>query len=116
MTRRRRISATERLRIFEAARGVCHWCRLKIDGGRERWDVDHVVALELGGEDGGANLQPIHEACHRTKTAGDAGAIAKAKRQAQRSAGVKRQPRNPIPGSKASPWRRRLDGTTERRR
>lgn len=117
MTARRRISAKERLAIFASAGGCCHWCRLKIDAGRERWDVDHVVALGLGGEDGGENLQPIHEACHRTKTGGgDAPAIAKAKRQEQRTTGVKRQPQATIPGSRATRWKRKIDGTVVRRR
>lgn len=113
---RRRISAKERLAIFEGAEGVCHWCRLKIDGGRERWDVDHVIPLDMDGEDGGANLQPIHEACHRFKTAShDAPAIAKSRRMRERAAGIKRQPRAVIPGSRGSPWKRRLDGTVTRR-
>lgn len=112
MTARRRIPAKERLAIFARADGRCHLCGEKIDGGRERWDVEHVVALELGGDEakGSDNLQPAHAACHRAKTREDAGRIAKAKRQEQRSAGVARVPKRKIPGSRGTKWKAKIGG------
>jgi len=102
MTRRRSISRTERVRIFEAAQGLCHICGEAIDGTRERWDVDHVVPLQLGGDDHGDNLQPAHVACHATKTPADVKQIAKAKRVHAKHIGAK--PRGKIPY-------RKFDGT-----
>lgn len=104
MTTRRRIGERERADIFLRAGGVCHWCGEKIDGGREAWEVDHVLALELGGDDarGSDNLRPIHGRCHRqAKTAEDVKAIRKAQRNERRAMGVKRQPKRGFRG-----WRR----------
>ena len=112
---RRAISARERMAIFMASGGVCHICGDKIDGGKERWDVEHVIPLQMGGDDEGDNLQSAHTSCHKAKTAKDMGQIAKAKRMQQRSAGVRRQAKRKLPGSKDGPWRRKIDGTWERR-
>jgi 5-methylcytosine-specific restriction endonuclease McrA len=76
---RRRLSTRERVALFEAASGLCHICAGKIGAG-ERWEVEHVVPLALGGEDGGDNLRPAHVRCHRGKSAADAKATARAKR------------------------------------
>lgn len=56
-----------RLRIFDAAKGICHYCGLPIKTG-ETWATDHVKALILGGENREANLGPIHGHCHVAKT------------------------------------------------
>jgi 5-methylcytosine-specific restriction endonuclease McrA len=78
---RRRISATERAKIFERARGKCHICGHMIDAGRECWDLEHIIPLAMGGDDHGDNLAPAHRNCHAIKTAeADAPALAKAKR------------------------------------
>lgn len=50
MTRRRRISASERMQIWKREGGVCHICGQKIDATRERYDIEHVIPLELGGD------------------------------------------------------------------
>lgn len=112
---RRRISPSERVAIFERAHGRCHLCGEKI-GLAERWDVEHVVALELGGDEakGSLNLQPAHVACHKPKTAEDVGRIAKAKRVAARHIGAKVS-RQPLPGGRASKWKRKINGTVEPR-
>jgi 5-methylcytosine-specific restriction protein A len=90
MTTRRYIGPRERLAIFTAGGGVCYLCGGKIDGVSERWDVEHVIALELGGDEtkGSDNLKPAHASCHKPKTAQDAGLIAKAKRREARHFGA----------------------------
>ncbi len=113
MTRIRR-TALQRLRIFEAAAGLCHICGGRIDGTRERWDVEHVIPLALGGEDADHNIRPAHVACHRAKSARDAAVLAKSNRVRAKHHGA-RTARHPLPGSKASAWKRRLDGTVVRR-
>ena len=112
---RRRISAKERMQIFTRCGGVCHICGGKIDGGREPWDVEHIIPLAMGGEDEGENLAPAHQKCHRAKTVEDAAHIAKARRMRQRQAGIKRQPRQKIAGSRGTRWKRTIDGQTIRR-
>lgn len=110
---RRRISASERAQIFADALGICHICGLKIDGGHERWDVEHVIPLAMGGDEakGSKNLQPAHVKCHKAKSAVDVQHIGKAKRMQQRRAGIPKKSRNPIPGSKGSGMRKKMDGT-----
>lgn len=83
---------TRRLRIWEAAGGVCILCDRKIDGVREKWIVEHKRALGLGGEDTDANCGPAHEDCRRAKDKIDVPAIAKAKRNKQRHLGIKKRP------------------------
>jgi 5-methylcytosine-specific restriction endonuclease McrA len=115
MTARRHLGLRERSAIFLRAFGCCHLCKQKI-GLAERWDIEHVIPLEMGGDEGhmAENLQPAHVGCHRVKTSVDSWQIAKAKRRAAKHLGVK-APRSIIPGSKASPFKRLLSGQTVRR-
>lgn len=102
-----------RLRVFEAAGGVCAETGRKIQPGEE-WDCDHRIPLAIGGEHRESNLQPVLRFAHRQKTALDVKAKAKAARLAKKHVGIKLR-KAVIPGSKASGWKRRLDGTTVRR-
>ncbi|WP_375553356.1 HNH endonuclease [Roseovarius mucosus] len=103
---RRNMTPARRLRIFTAAGGVCHICGGKIDATREKWDADHVIALEISGDDSDDNLRPAHERCHRgagSKTSEDQRIIAKAKRIEAKHKGAKKATRK-------MPYRR-FDGT-----
>lgn len=114
---RRRLSTSARVALFEAAGGRCHICGGRIAVG-DAWDADHVIPLAMGGEDGGDNLAPAHRACHRgagSKTSEDVAAIAKAKRVRAKHLGAAAAPRATLPGSKASRWKRTIDGRTVRR-
>jgi 5-methylcytosine-specific restriction endonuclease McrA len=62
-----------------AASPACGLCGLPIAPG-EAFEVDHRVPLGLGGSEDDSNLEPLHIACHKTKTAADLRSIAKAKR------------------------------------
>jgi 5-methylcytosine-specific restriction protein A len=59
-----------RQRIFDAAGGVCHICKLAIKPG-ETWQADHVKALINGGANTEGNLAPAHGHCHVGKSAID---------------------------------------------
>jgi len=113
MTRRRSMTPLRRARIFDAHSGTCHLCGQKIAVG-EAWEAEHIIALEISGDDSDANLAPAHVACHRAKTADDAGRIAKARRVRAKHIGAHR-PKATLPGSRASKWKRRIDGTVVRR-
>lgn len=90
MKKRRRISTKQRLAVFTAADGVCHICAGKIGVG-ERWEVSHLIPLELGGADDASNTRPAHYRCHRDLTAKeDVPAIAKAKRREAKHKGAAR--------------------------
>lgn len=107
---RRRWTQKRRLALFEAHKGLCHICGDKIDGTRERWDVEHKIPLAMGGDDDEGNCAPAHERCHKDKTKADRGQIAKADRVRAKHNGA-RQAKTTIPGSKKSRWKRKLDGT-----
>lgn len=58
-----------RLRVFDRERGICHLTGAVIDPVRDAWDLDHKVALILGGEHRESNLFPALRQAHRKKTA-----------------------------------------------
>jgi 5-methylcytosine-specific restriction protein A len=58
-----------RAATLQAHKGVCHVC-----GRGGATQVDHVIPAHQGGTDHPTNLRPIHETCHRTKTAREANA------------------------------------------
>ena len=113
-TRRGRLSKRDVLAAWEKHRGVCVICHQKIDGARADWILEHVRALELGGADTLDNLGPAHLECARDKTRDDHHRAAKAKRQKARNLGIHIR-RSVMPGSRASKWGRRMNGTTYRR-
>lgn len=114
-TPRRAMGRMRRLRIFEAGKGVCILCGLKIDGVREAWTVEHKIALGLGGEDTDENCGPAHERCRRTKDKQDVADISRAKRRKARHLGIKKPSGRPLMGTKASGWKIKMDRTVERR-
>lgn len=102
---RRSLSAKERLRLFTLHGGICHLCAGRIDGSREAWEVEHVLALALGGADDDANRKPAHVKCHRPKTADDIGKIAKADRIKAKHTGARKR-------GWGGKWKRKLNGET----
>lgn len=98
-----------RLRIFEAHGGICHITGRKIRPG-DKWDCDHIIALCNGGEHRESNLAPAIREAHRAKTAEDVAQRAKDDRVRKKHLGIHR-PKQIVPGSKASRWKKKLDGT-----
>ncbi len=108
-TVRRRLTPHRRLQVWEKTGGTCVLCDERIDGPRERWIVEHIRALELGGVDDLSNMGPAHEACALAKTQDDHRRTARAKRQKIRHIGAEASKR-PLPFGKASPWKRTIAG------
>jgi 5-methylcytosine-specific restriction protein A len=104
-TPRKAMSPMRRLRIWEAHKGICCLCHLKIDGVRQKWTVEHVLALGLGGADDDANCAPAHEDCRRKKDKIDVPAIAKAKRMKARHLGIRKRPSFQKPPGWKHNWR-----------
>ena len=96
MARRRKFTDKDRARIFADNHGICHICGQKIDGVREAWEIEHVIAWELTRDDSDENLKPAHKlVCHQTKThKQDRPAINKAKRREAKHIGAKRASSN----------------------
>lgn len=103
-------------RLWKACDGKCQGCGLDLSD--QAWDADHVVALiNWIGEGHGnqeTNLQVLGlKCCHRPKTKQDMKIKWQTSRKVRRHAGIKRT-RNPVPGSKASPWKREYNRETGR--
>ena len=91
-TPRKALSPTARLKLFEAHFGKCGICGQQIRSG-EKWIVEHMRPLSLGGTNDADNLSPVHLACAEVKTNGKDGDLAKAakaKRVKMASLGIKR--------------------------
>lgn len=111
LTNRIGVTARRAGEIYDAQGGVCRRCRSPLN---KPFEVDHRVALALGGTNDRSNLEAIcAEPCHREKTARDLKAIAKAKRLAGETGN---RPKRPIlsPGFNKS-LKQKMDGTVIRR-
>lgn len=94
----------------------CWCCKVEFDVATSRWEAHHNVLHTNGGESTGENLLPMLYKCHRKQTAEvDIPAAAKTKRIAKKHLGLKRSSR-PMPGSRDSAWKRKMDGTIVKRR
>lgn len=111
-TRRKGMTQARAARIFLVHNGKCGLCGNRIEGG-QKYEIDHRIPLNLGGEDTDANCYPAHIKCHKDKTRADKAAIAKRNRIVTQGWAGKRK--RPMAGSKASGWRKRMDGRVERR-
>jgi 5-methylcytosine-specific restriction enzyme A len=101
-------------RVFERYGGVCHISGRKIMGG-EPWDCDHEIALINGGENRESNLRPALQDKHRAKTAQDVAIKSKNAKRRAAHLGLKSKSARPMPGSRASGLRKRMNGTVEKR-
>lgn len=93
---------------------TCYLCKEEFDVEISTWEAEHVLPWALGGRDTPANLFPVHWQCHKPKTKNDVREISKGKRVMSKRLGIKRSKR-PMMGSKRSGFRKRMDGTVERR-
>lgn len=103
-----------RVAAFTRSNGQCESCTAKLFPGNIEYD--HDVPDTFGGEATLENCRVLCRACHRVKTSKlDQPRIAKSNRQRDKASGAKTATSNPIPGSKRSGLRKRMDGTVERR-
>ena len=99
-----------RRQAFERAKGRCERCEAALFPGQ--YHYDHILADGLSGKPTLENCAVLCRACHGLKTAAeDIPRIAKADRaRAKIMDGQKRKSR-PIPGSRGTKWKQKLDGT-----
>lgn len=87
-------------------------CGIPLSSGVE---FDHRIADGIGGEPTLENCAAVCPRCHAFKTANnDTPKAAKVKRQSDRHLGIKKTPSRPLPGSRASGLRKRMNGAVER--
>lgn len=102
-----------RLRVYDRAHGRCQKCTRKLQPGH--WDIDHIVAIANGGPNRESNLQALcDDPCHPLKSKQDVTEKSRTYKRRKSHVGI-RKSRSPVPGSRASKWRRRMNGTVERR-
>lgn len=109
---RRRFTDLQRADLFMKADGICHICGVKVQIGQP-WDIEHVIPLAMGGEDGGDNLKPAHRSCHAAKTATDKRDLAKVARIRAKHIGAKK--RSTFQTSRDGPFKAKIGGGIERR-
>lgn len=114
---RKTLTDQQRAKLFLDRGGRCHKCSRKL-GPADKWIVEHVIALENGGDNEWGNLDVTCSWCLPKKNAEDAAQAAKT-REIAVSHIVPREQRKrkgpPMPGSRASRWKHKLDGSKVKR-
>lgn len=108
-----RVPDRVRVRLFLRSGGRCAHCGRSIRTG-DTWECDHRTALANGGTHVESNLQVLCSWCHKKKSKADVGLKSATYESRKRHLGLKKSKR-PLPGSKASGWKRKMDGTLVRR-
>lgn len=104
MTQRKPLTRLQRVKLFDDHHGVCCICHFKINAALgDKFIIEHIKPLWLGGEDNERNMGPAHEHCARDKTSAEAPVKAKSDRVRANHLGV-RKPRS------IRAWRK-FDGT-----
>lgn len=101
-----------RQRVFDREGGICHLTGDKIDPVRDEWDLDHKVALILGGEHRETNLFPAKREPHRRKTAVEMKVKSKIARTRKKHLGIAK-PKSSLSHPR---FKRCMDGTVVDRR
>jgi 5-methylcytosine-specific restriction endonuclease McrA len=115
MSERRSFTRLQRIDVLHANGGLCHHCGEIINTAREKFEIEHVLPIALGGADDFTNTKPIHLHCHRKKTRDDIRKIAKAKRVKAKFEGGFRPAKHPLPCGRGSPVKKKLNGQVVRR-
>lgn len=112
--KRKPLTRLQRTRIYDNASGICCLCQCHIHAeGGNKWIVEHLKPLWLGGADDETNMGPAHYDCAIEKTVNEAPVKAKSDRVRANHLGIRKPSR--FPGSRDSGWRKKIDGTVERR-
>lgn len=110
---RKPLTRNQRAKAHDENGGKCCVCLLPIAPG-ERFIDEHIIPLELGGTNEKHNRGIAHIVCARAKTKRDVQLIAKVKRVRAGHLGIKKRKSRPIPGSKGSGLRKRMNGEVYR--
>lgn len=111
---RREFPAKVMLAAFERAKDKCESCGAPLTVGK--FHYDHVIPDAMGGTPTLENCAVLCVGCHSAKTGKrDIPTIAKMKRQRAKHIGAFAKSGRPMPGSKASPFKRKINGQVERR-
>jgi len=110
MARRAEFTRSTKLAAWERDRGRCVHCGKKLGPG-DSIEYDHRIRNEIKPDNSLANCDTLCGPCHAFKTHKvDAPAAAKSRSVRAAYAGAKPTPRQVMPGSRASKWRKPLHG------
>jgi 5-methylcytosine-specific restriction endonuclease McrA len=113
---RQRLTRKQWADLFLDQDGKCANCgqRLEVKGAREVEIIDeHVEPLWRGGSNDLSNRELWCKPCTRPKTAAEATERAKSNRVRDKHIGAPKPKSRPIPGSRASGRRKRMNGNVE---
>lgn len=113
---RKEFAPKVKAQAFQRAAGFCEGegCGVKLSPGKFHYDHDNPDGLT--GEPTLENCKVLCLACHGTKTKKDQHDIAQAKRRERKHVmGIRQTKGRPLPGTKASGLRKRMNGQVERR-
>lgn len=99
-----------KLRIYEAAKGRCAHCGLKVLPA----EYDHIIRVKDGGENRERNLQLLCRPCHAAKSSAERTEGAKVDHIKAKHLGIRKAKGRPLAGTKASGIRKRMNGQVER--
>lgn len=113
---RERLTRKQIAELFLRQDGRCPNCtqKLEVKGGKPVCVDEHLEPLWRGGSNDLVNRELWCNPCTRPKTATEASQRAKALAVRDKHIGAKKASRA-IPGSRNSPWKRKMDGTMVRR-
>lgn len=110
-----RAPARVRARIVMAQKGICACgCGVKLGAAGEAIEFDHETALILGGDNRESNLRALRRPCHAVKSRQDVKQKSLEARKRNKHLGFQ-GPKSTLPGSRDSKWKRKINGTVERR-
>ena len=93
---------------FLRSKGKCECgCHHKIIAGYVEYD--HIIEVRLGGDNSLGNCMVMRTKCHDLKTKERRPAVDKTRRISEKVMGLRKTSR-PIPGSKASGWKHKMNG------
>lgn len=112
LDKRKAMGPARRRRILERQNGVCAYPDCEVSEGLE---IDHVIALALGGKDSDENLEGLCRHHHAQKTRRDVKMISKAKRIEKKQDRENRKPSQLQSRGFDKRWRKKMNGQVVRR-
>ena len=103
-----------RLARWQHCKGFCESCTCMLFLGKYHYHHEHEDTF--GGEPSFENCRVLCVACHDRITRRRAAVIAKSSRVRNKHLGISRKSRNPLPGGRASKWKRKVSGEVVLRR
>lgn len=108
-------SKATKLAAWQRSKGICECgCGVKIIAG-DGPEYDHKIEVALGGDNSIENCVVMRKRCHDAKTKKRRPELDKTRAGFEKRIGARKSRGKPLPGTKASGWKHKMDGSWERR-